>query len=226
MKTRAIERYLVVARRGGASPVVVRTNRTCRKTWPRTWLKRRWWLATSRCSPSARTPARKFEQLTGVAFGQTVALLARRRRSRPSSIGSSDAKCCRREVRAGSARRHTTVHRRLVVRAEGGLIGTPGMRELQLWDTDAVTETFADIAAFAESCRFRDCQHDREPGCAVKEAVERGDLDAARYQRFLKLQAEQALVKQARRARADRSQTRRQDARAYRLWSRAANVGR
>jgi ribosome biogenesis GTPase len=87
------------------------------------------------------------------------------------------------------------VHRELVVRERGGLlIDTPGMRELQLWGADDVGDTFADIAALAEGCKFRDCRHDREPGCAVKRAVEDGALDAARYAGFLKLQAEQATL--------------------------------
>jgi ribosome biogenesis GTPase len=77
------------------------------------------------------------------------------------------------------------------------------MRELQLWETDDVVgETFADIAALAASCRFRDCQHDTEPGCAVKAAVEAGDLDAGRYANYLKLQGEQAETSKRRSERA------------------------
>jgi ribosome biogenesis GTPase len=96
------------------------------------------------------------------------------------------------------------VHRQLVMRAGGGLIiDTPGMRELQLWDTDTpVAETFADIAALAAGCRFRDCRHDREPGCAVKQAVEAGALAADRYAGFLKLQQEQEETEKLRTERA------------------------
>jgi ribosome biogenesis GTPase len=71
------------------------------------------------------------------------------------------------------------------------VIDTPGMRELQLWETDAVADTFSDIAELAAGCRFRDCRHEREPDCAVKQAVERGDISAGRYESYLKLQAEQ-----------------------------------
>jgi ribosome biogenesis GTPase len=97
------------------------------------------------------------------------------------------------EVRDWDARgRHTSVHRQLVVREAGGLvIDTPGMRELQLWDTDAVADTFADIAQLAAECKFRDCRHDREPGCAVKTAIDAGVIDAARHASYLKLQEEQ-----------------------------------
>jgi ribosome biogenesis GTPase len=99
------------------------------------------------------------------------------------------------EVREEDARgRHTSVHRQMVVLDGGGvIIDTPGMRELQLWDVDdAIDETFQDISALAAGCRFRDCHHDHEPGCAVKRAVETGELDAGRYASFLRLARERA----------------------------------
>jgi ribosome biogenesis GTPase len=75
----------------------------------------------------------------------------------------------------------------------GILIDTPGMRELQLWDTgDAVAGAFADVESIGEGCRFRDCRHVSEPGCAVIAAVEAGTLDANRLESYRKLQAEQA----------------------------------
>jgi ribosome biogenesis GTPase len=99
------------------------------------------------------------------------------------------------DVREWDARgRHTSVHRQLVV-GEGGalIIDTPGMRELQLWDVETpVAEAFADIDELAAGCRFRDCRHDREPGCAVKRAVQEGTIPSERYESFLKLQREQA----------------------------------
>ena len=82
-----------------------------------------------------------------------------------------------REVRAADSRgRHTSSSRQLVLVPSGGiLIDTPGMRELQLWDTgDALAGAFADVEALAESCKFRDCRHQGEPGCAVEDAVVTG----------------------------------------------------
>jgi ribosome biogenesis GTPase len=93
-------------------------------------------------------------------------------------------------VREGDARgRHTSVHRQLVARAAGGLIiDTPGMRELQLWESAApVGDAFDDVTSFGGACRFRDCRHDKEPGCAVKEAVAAGTLAPGRYDSFVKL---------------------------------------
>ena len=98
-----------------------------------------------------------------------------------------------REVREhDSTGRHATIHRELIRLPDGGLIiDTPGMRELQLWDVDeAVRETFEDIETLASSCHFSDCRHREEPRCAVKHAVERGQLAAARYAGYLKLQDE------------------------------------
>jgi ribosome biogenesis GTPase / thiamine phosphate phosphatase len=90
--------------------------------------------------------------------------------------------------------RHTTTHRELVLLPSGGLIlDTPGMRELGLWESEeGVAQVFADIEALAGECRFSDCSHEREPGCAVRQAIEEGRLDPARLASFRKLEAELA----------------------------------
>ncbi len=109
------------------------------------------------------------------------------------------------DVRVTDSRgRHTSTARQMVLLEDGGvLIDTPGMRELQLWDTEtAVADSFADIAGFAENCRFRDCRHDKEPGCGVKAAVADGGLSADRYGSFLKLQHEQEATEKRRDERA------------------------
>ena len=85
--------------------------------------------------------------------------------------------------------RHTTTHRELFVLPQGGLvIDTPGMREFQLWNADeGVDAVFADIEALAADCRFGDCAHKREPGCAVRAAIEHDELDAGRLDAYEKL---------------------------------------
>lgn len=86
---------------------------------------------------------------------------------------------------------HTTTHRQLVLLARGGLLlDTPGMREMQLVDDGGLDRVFDDIESLAEQCRFRDCGHEHEPGCAVKEAVRRGVLEADRLEHFHQLQRE------------------------------------
>jgi ribosome biogenesis GTPase len=196
VNARAIERYLVVARRGGAEPLVVLNK------------------ADVAVDPdAARAEARSAAGDAGVlvvsshtgagleaiearlGVGRTMAFLG------PSGAGKSSivnrllghAALPTGDVRDWDARgRHTSVHRQLLVRDEGGVIvDTPGMRELQLWEPAGVTDAFADIEALAADCRFRDCRHDREPGCAVKAAVEAGRLDAGRHEHFLRLRAEQ-----------------------------------
>ncbi|WP_404328754.1 ribosome small subunit-dependent GTPase A [Mesobacillus maritimus] len=88
--------------------------------------------------------------------------------------------------------RHTTTHRELFLLPKGGvIIDTPGMRELQLWSGEESTnETFQDILGIGQACKFRDCQHNREPGCAIKQAIENNQLSIERYNSYQKLQRE------------------------------------
>jgi ribosome biogenesis GTPase / thiamine phosphate phosphatase len=97
-----------------------------------------------------------------------------------------------REVREDGKGRHTTARRELLVTAQGGvLLDTPGMRELQLWSVDdGLAETFEDVATLAQGCRFRDCSHQSEPGCAVLDALATGTIDGARVESWRKLQRE------------------------------------
>jgi ribosome biogenesis GTPase len=96
-------------------------------------------------------------------------------------------------VRVGDGKgRHTTTRRQMIGLASGGwLIDTPGIRELGLWlDAEAVDTAFPEIEALAAGCRFRDCRHETEPGCAVRAAVEDGTLDPGRWEGYLRLRAE------------------------------------
>jgi ribosome biogenesis GTPase / thiamine phosphate phosphatase len=88
--------------------------------------------------------------------------------------------------------RHTTTRRELLVLPGGGIvIDTPGMRELQLWESDEGMETaFADIAELMSQCRFSDCAHKQEPGCAIRAALADGSLDRGRWESYRKLQRE------------------------------------
>ena len=98
-------------------------------------------------------------------------------------------------VRSADSRgRHTTIHRELIAAPGGGIIiDTPGMRELQLWDSDrALEDTFSEIDALAADCRFRDCRHRQEPGCAVRAAVSAGRLPGIRLTQYLRLEDERA----------------------------------
>ncbi len=99
------------------------------------------------------------------------------------------------EVRESDSRgRHATTRRELIILPNGGLlIDTPGMRELQLWSGESgVEEVFDDIARLARECRFRDCTHGTEPGCAIRLALEEGKLDEKRFRSYVKLRKEVA----------------------------------
>lgn len=129
--------------------------------------------------------------------GRTLALIG------SSGVGKSTlANCLLGELRAATSQvregddkgRHTTTARELFPLPGGGvLIDTPGLREVGLWDaSDGLDATFEDIAALCTQCRFADCGHTSEPGCAVRAELERGALDPARYAAYLKLQRELA----------------------------------
>jgi ribosome biogenesis GTPase len=92
--------------------------------------------------------------------------------------------------------KHTTTHRQLFLLENGAMVvDTPGMRELGLWDvSDGVEATFADIETIAINCKFRDCQHQQEPGCAVKNALEHGELAPDRWESYQKLKKEVAYL--------------------------------
>ena len=128
-----------------------------------------------------------------------------------------------REIREDGRGRHTTTHRQLVPLPEGGLmLDTPGMRELQLWDADSGIEAaFQDLESLAGECRFADCSHGREPGCAVRAALADGTLDVERFESWRKLQRELERLarKQDGRARSDARKERARFARSMRKTS-------
>jgi len=91
--------------------------------------------------------------------------------------------------------RHTTTRRSLISLSAGGVIlDTPGMREIQIADCkEGIATTFADIEAYAEQCKFSDCQHQTEPDCAVQQAIVSGELEQRRLNNYLKLRREEAI---------------------------------
>ena len=115
----------------------------------------------------------------------------------PKQLDLSRAPLATQAVREGDDRgRHTTTTRQLLLVPDGGvLIDTPGMRELQLWDAaDGIGRTFGDLQELAARCKFRDCKHASEPGCAVRAAVASEALDAERVESFHKLEREEQFL--------------------------------
>ena len=106
------------------------------------------------------------------------------------------------EVRDDQRGRHTTVAAELLPVPEGGwVIDTPGVRALSLWHSgQGIERAFADVFELMDHCRFRDCKHDQEPGCAVREAIENGTLDPDRFHNLERLVAEEAALEAEQRA--------------------------
>jgi ribosome biogenesis GTPase len=192
---RRLERYLVVAWESGATPVIV-LNKADLVDDPQVPVDEVRGLApgVDVHAVSTRQPETLEPLQAYLTTGRTGALLGM------SGVGKSTIvnrlvghELLRtNEVRESDSRgRHTSSNRQLVQLPNGGLlIDTPGMRELQLWDAGGLADTFADVASLAEQCRFRDCRHGGEPGCAVTAAVAAGELPESRLESFRKLAAE------------------------------------
>lgn len=131
---------------------------------------------------------------SGIGLGMTVAFVGSSGAGKSTLVNAllGEDRMRTGEVRAGDGRGcHITTHRQLMFLPGGGLLlDTPGMRELQLLDEDGLDEVFGEIAALARRCRFRDCRHESEPGCAVKAAVESGELDGQRFEHYRQLERE------------------------------------
>jgi ribosome biogenesis GTPase / thiamine phosphate phosphatase len=193
---RRIERYLTAAWDSGARPVVV-LNKLDRCDDPEGCLLEAESVALG--VPVYRVSALTGENCDELAVylgpGQTVSLLGSSGVGKSTLINRLLGREVQRtrEVREDDDRgRHTTTHRELfAVPAGGMLIDSPGLREIQLWEGDqGIESAFADIESLAESCRFADCQHQGEPGCAVEAAVTAGALPAERLESYRKLQRE------------------------------------
>lgn len=190
-----LERYLAIAQDAGAFPVIVITKADAADS-PGDFV-----TAASRLSPGllvealdARAPEQVDALWPWCAEGQTIALLGSSGVGKSTLVNTlSGAHQDTRDVREDDQRgRHTTTSRSMHRLPQGGwLIDTPGMRELQLVDVgEALDDVFAEIAELAQQCRFGDCSHGSEPGCAVQAAIANASLDADRLRRYRKLQAE------------------------------------
>jgi ribosome biogenesis GTPase len=195
LSLRRIERYLAAAWESGAAPVIVLTKADL---CPQTDEK-----MSEVESIAFGAPVHALSAITGegldalklhLAPGKTAVLLG------SSGVGKSTLVnvlagreiMMTREIRDDDTGRHATTHRELILLPDGALIlDTPGMRELGLWDAgEGVSATFAEIETLAAQCRFHDCRHQSEPGCAIRAALAKGSLPVERWQAYGKLQRE------------------------------------
>jgi ribosome biogenesis GTPase len=207
LEPRRIERYLVTIWESGANPEIVLTKADrLDDPWP---------LVAEVESVAIGVPVHVVSAVTGqgcadvrarVSAGTTAVLLG------SSGVGKStlvnrwlgEEVMVTRETREDDDEgRHTTTHRQLLTLPGGGLvIDTPGLRELQLWDVGAASldAAFTDVEELAADCRFGDCSHVHEPGCAVLAAVDSGELERERLHSWRKLQRELFAIEMRRNA--------------------------
>jgi ribosome biogenesis GTPase len=228
---RRIERYLALAWESGATPIVV-LNKADLCADPDAW--RHEMASASQNVPVLVTSALRGDGIPALvevlSKGGTTALLGSSGVGKSTLINALLGEYLQSvmPVRAHDDRgRHSTTSRQLFCLPAGGvLIDTPGMRELQLWDAeDGLQHAFADIQQLAANCRFRDCLHGVEPGCAVIAAVEGGALDAERLESYRRLQREDRFL-QSRHdetVRLERARQARQGAKAMRLQNKLRN---
>ena len=194
---RRIERYLVVAWESGATPVVILNKADLvEEVAPIVDEVRQSAVGVDVHAVSSRQPETLDALRAYLGVGRTGALLGSSGVGKSSIVNGLIGRelLATRDVRVSDSRgRHTSTARQLVLLpGHGVLIDTPGMRELQLWETgDALAGSFGDIDELAGGCRFRDCSHRTEPGCAVRAAVEAGGIPPERLESYYKLAAEQ-----------------------------------
>lgn len=195
LNLRRLERYLTLALESGARPVFILTKADLLDdVAPAVAIVE---------SVAFGVPVLAISSTTGVGIEEVRALLPAGTTGAfigSSGVGKStlvnalagEDLLATQEIRADGRGRHTTVRRELIVLPGGGLIvDTPGMRELQLWDADeGLDEAFEDVTSLFAHCKFSDCRHDKEPGCAVQAALAAGTLSAERWESYLNLERE------------------------------------
>ena len=193
---RRLERYLTLAWQSGAIPAVILTKAdTVEDCTPQLRAARQLAGRAAVFAVSALTGYGMADLERLMSPGKTVVLLGSSGAGKSSLVNAlaGEEVMSTAAVRGKDDRgRHTTTHRQLILLRSGALvIDTPGMRELGMWDvSEGLGQSFADVEAHLGRCKFSDCRHQTEPGCAVKDAIRRGELSQARWESYLRLREE------------------------------------
>ena len=203
MNVRRTERYLTMAWESGAVPVIVMTKSDLCEDLAYAYEEFAAIAPGVSIHAVSSLEGEGFDELAPYLSGnKTVAVLGSSGVGKSSLINRlyGEELLAVRGIRDDGKGRHTTTHRQLVALPGGGLIiDTPGMRELQLWEADGgIDQAFDDIAELAGECKFRDCAHETEPGCAVLAAIESGELEESRLASYRKLLRELAALERKR----------------------------
>lgn len=192
-----LERYLVMVREGGASPCILltKTDLVAPEELSAQLAQIRGAGIAAPVLTLSSVTRQGVDELQGMlAPGKTYCLVGSSGVGKSTIINGLVGRTVQQTsgVSESGEGRHTSVRRELVVLANGAMvIDNPGMREFGVQGADAGIEaSYADITALSARCRFRDCTHNAEPGCAIRKALESGDMDAGHYENFLKLKSE------------------------------------
>ena len=191
-----LERYLTLAWQSGAIPVVILSKADLQQEHAAYISKvQRVAAGVAIHAVSARTGEGLDALKPYTASGKTLVFLGSSGVGKSSLVNAlaGEELMAVKEIREEDGKgRHTTTHRQLIMLQCGAMIiDTPGMRELGMWDvTTGLGEAFGDVEQFLGQCRFRDCKHQTEPGCAIRAAIESGELSAERWNSYSRLQRE------------------------------------
>lgn len=191
-----LERYLTLAWQSEATPVVILTKADLvDDSSPYIRTVESYAAGVSVCAVSSKTGAGLNALSDYMSPGKTIVFLGSSgvgKSSLVNALANEDIMTVNDIREDDSKGRHTTTHRQLIMLKNGSMIiDTPGMRELGMWDvTNGLGEAFTDVEQYLGKCKFSDCKHQTEPGCAIKEAIANGELSRERWASYIKLKTE------------------------------------